>query len=490
MKKLTGIISRTVICLLAAAFLAVPVSADAPYSNYNYSEATGGLVYAPQAYLPERVVYAGDMGIGDFKSAADLFCDDSGLVYVLDSGNSRVAVLENDMSLKNVFNISFSDLSAESGDIVGAKGIFVDSNYIYIADTLHARIVMLRKSDGKAVRLIGAPAAEALGKNFVFKPAAVAVDSDGLLYVVGDGTYEGVINMNTDGEFLGFFGSNTVSTSAWDLFWRRFSTKKQRKTMLQLIPQDFSGIDIDSAGFLLTTAYTEQNGAMVKRLNPGGSNVIRNRSKIGIAGDPGTIWNGSLSGKSSFSDVAAGEDNIYACLDYKRGKIFCYDNDGYMLYNFGTIADQTGGFSAPAALTYLGTNSRIAVLDTGTGGITVFRATDYAELINTGIHYERKLEYTAAFDYWEKVVSLNSSCDFAHNSLGQIYYNNSDYSKAKSEFRKANNKNMYSKAVKELRSEWIYKNIGYIIAAVLILSAAAVLNGFRKRNKKNVRRGK
>ena len=93
-------------------------------------------------------------------------------------------------------------------------------------------------------------------------------------------------------------------------------------------------------------------------------------------------------------------------------------------------------------------------------------------------------------DIKEKVVSLNSSCDFAHNSLGQIYYNNSDYSKAKSEFRKANNKNMYSKAVKELRSEWIYKNIGYIIAAVLILSAAAVLNGFRKRNKKNVRRGK
>lgn len=484
MKRIIKILSIFFIWL--SAFSTLFVSADAPYVNYNYSEETGKLIYAPQAYLPERVVYAGELGLSDFKNAADIFYRD-GCLYVLDSGNSRVVALNSDFSLKSVFNFSFPDETEENRDISGAKGVFVSADTVYIADTLHARIIAASRENGQVSRLITVQKAEALGQGFVFKPAAVAVDSDGLLYVVGDGTYEGVINMNADGDFLGFFGSNTVSTSVWDLFWRRFSTKKQRKTMLQLIPQDFSGIDIDSSGFLLTTAYTAQNGAMVKRLNPGGTDVIRNRSRIGVAGDPGTIWSGSMAGKSSFSDIAAGSDNIYACLDYKRGKVFCYDNDGYMLYNFGTISDQTGGFSAPAALTYLGDNSRIAVLNSETGGITVFGATDYAEMINTGIHYEMRLEYDTAFGYWNKVIALNSGCDFAHNSLGQIYFNNSEYGKAKSEFRKANNRNMYSKAVKELRSEWIFGNIHIILIITAAVVAAAVFISLRRRFKRRKR---
>lgn len=254
--------------------------------------------------------------------------------------------------------------------------------------------------------------------------------------------------------------------------------------MLQLVPQDFSGIDIDGNEFILTTTYTAQNNSMVKRLNPGGSNVIRNQSKTGIVGDPGTVWSGTMSGKSSFSDIASGPDNIYACLDYKRGKIFCYDNDGYLLYNFGTISDQLGGFSAPNALTYLGDNSSIAVLDKQNGSITVFAATDYAKAINAGIHYERTLEYDTAFEYWNKVVSLNSNCDFAHNALGQIYFNNEDYAKAMQEFRAASNKTMFSKAKKEMRSDWIYENIRYIMLAVVFLILILMLNAVRKFLKK------
>lgn len=469
------------LCVLTSS---VSVQGAAPYQNYTYSEGTGELSAAPQAYLPERIIYAADLGISDFKNPSDIFCDRIGCIYILDSGNSRVVVINSDYTLKTIFNFSFDTEPDGMKDIVGAEGIFVDSDYIYIADTSHSRIAVADYGDGHIVKFINAPEADALGDDFVFKPIGIAADGDKLLYVVGEGTYEGIINMDFDGEFLGFFGSNTVSTSAWDLFWRRFSTKEQRKTMLQLVPQDFSGIDIDGNEFILTTTYTAQNNSMVKRLNPGGSNVIRNQSKTGIVGDPGTVWSGTMSGKSSFSDIASGPDNIYACLDYKRGKIFCYDNDGYLLYNFGTISDQLGGFSAPNALTYLGDNSSIAVLDKQNGSITVFAATDYAKAINAGIHYERTLEYDTAFEYWNKVVSLNSNCDFAHNALGQIYFNNEDYAKAMQEFRAASNKTMFSKAKKEMRSDWIYENIRYIMLAVVFLILILMLNAVRKFLKK------
>lgn len=460
---------------------AISVSAVTPYQNYTYSEGTGQISLAPQAYLPEITIYAKDLGISDFKDTADIFCSSDGCIYILDSGNSRIVILNPDLTYKTTFTFFFEEKSEDKKTITEAQGIFVDGDYIYIADTSHSRIVVADRNDGHLIKFIEAPVADALGKNFVFKPSGVAVDDDKLLYIVGEGTYEGIINMNFEGEFLGFFGSNTVSTTAWDLFWRRFSTKEQRKTMLQLIPQDFSGIDIDSNEFILTTTYTAQNNSMVKRLNPGGTNVIRNRSVIGIVGDPGTIWSGSMAGTSSFADIASGPDNIYACLDYKRGKIFCYDNDGYMLYNFGTISDQTGGFSAPVALTYLSDNSSIAILDKQKGNITVFAATDYAKAINAGIHFEKILEYDTAFDYWQKVISLNNNCDFAHDALGHIYYNNGDYSNSMQEFRQAGNKDMYSKCIKELRAYWLYDNIQYIVAIVVVLVLLSVLNDVRKR---------
>ena len=465
MKKTLYSAAVALLGIAIAAFSAIPCSADAvPYTNYTYSQESGSITAGPQAYLPERVIYAKDLGLTDLSAASDLFYDECGLLYVLDTGNNRILVLNGDLTLKKVFTVSDDGYTLD-----GAKGIFADEEKIYVADSKNGRIIVMDRESGKFIRFLNSPKSDVLGKDFIFKPIRLAVDGDGLIYAVSEGTYEGIINLDAEGNFLCFFGSNTVVTSPWDLFWRKFSTKEQRKNMIQLIPQDFSSIDIDSDGFFLATCYTEQNNSMVKRLNPGGSDIIRNMGKTGIVGDPYRVWKGTLDGNSSFVDIASGPDNIYACLDYTRGKIFCYNNDGYLLYSFGTLSDQVGGFSAPVALTYLD-RDRIAVLDTENASITVFAPTQYAGTVNSAVHYGKMLDYENALEAWQRVLTMNSNYDLAHNAIGRIYYNQQHYDKAAKEFRAASNKIMYSKAAKELRSQHIYDNIYYFLGAILLLA--------------------
>ena len=459
MKKIAVIIFAIFLSLMSCSFVC---SAAVPYNNYIYSESDTSLMVAPQAYLSDNIITGESLGIAPFKTPTDVFCDSDSKIYILDSENDRIVVLNSEAKLLK--EITF--------EVTGAKGLFVNDSGIYIADTANHRIVVLSK-DGELLKILDAPKSDVLSDDFIYKPIKLVVDRDGLLYVVSEGTYEGILNIDADGNFIGFFGVNNVSSSVWDMFWRRFSTREQRKNMLQLVPQDFSSIDLDADGFFLATTYTADNNSMVKRLNPGGNNVIRSKSKTGILGDPSRIYEGSLAGVSSFIDVAAGPQETYACLDITRGRIFCYDNNGYLLYSFGTLADQVGGFSKPIALTYV--NDNIVVLDSTKNSLTLFTPTKYASLLNEGIYYKNDLQYQKAADCWNEVLKINSNCDLALNELGQALYNSGEYEQALEYFKKTDNKEMYSNTKKEIRSNFIYQNIYWIAFVVILLIALVYL---------------
>lgn len=480
MKKAVAL-TLALMYIISAAFTA-SAQQTLPYSNYTYSEKDNSLVLGPQAYIPESVIYGNTLGTENFNAPADIDTDDAGNIYILDVGNNRIVVLTPDLALKNVI-ICNAETSFEVQGLNGAQGITVAGDNIYVCDTENSRILIYDKESGAFIRKIGAPKASALGDDFIFLPTRVSVDEKGNFYVISNGTYEGVINLNSDGEFLSFFASNKVTSSTWDLFWRRFSTKQQRKTMLQLIPQDFSSIDMDSEGFFLITTYTAVSKSMVKRVNPGGTDVLRRVSNVSLTGDPQKYYKGTLAGESSFCDISSGKYKIYACLDRTRGRIFCYNNDGYMLYNFGNISKQVGGFTNPVALTYLN-DEKIAVVDTVDNSITVFAPTEYAKAINQGIMYQNNLDYESARQQWEKVLELNSNYELALIMIGRSYYNNGEYKIAMQYFQKASNREMYSNARKALRSEWIYDNVWIIISAVVLIVGGAIASAIFKAIKK------
>lgn len=462
---------KRLLASLALLLVLVPGAAaqTIPYENYNYSEMTGALMTAPQAYVPERVFDAAKQGF--LAEPTDIHTDAAGHIYLLDGGSGRILVYDADWNSLRVIDGFTREGKAESFE--GARGIFVDDRYIYIADTENHRIVILEQ-DGKLVEVSGAPQSTMLGKDFVFKPIRVATDPDRLLYVVGEGTFEGVITMEWDGTFTGFVGANNVKPSAWDIFWMQFSTVEQRQKMVQFVPQDFSSIDVDDDGFFYCTTQTKQksNGKehMVKRLNPGGSDVIRSLSRTALVGDPKEVSKGSMKGLSKFTDVAYKDYGIYACLDYVRGRVFVYNHDGYLLYSFGTLSAQDGGFKQPSAVCWL-PDDRVAVVDTGRCSVTVFRPTKYADAIHAGLAAQEELRHDDAYRQWQTVLTYNAHFQLAHIQTGKVHLNKGEFRQAMDEFTQGGSKSLYSKAFAKYRIEWIYSNIRWILAGMLALAA-------------------
>lgn len=476
----------TIIILSFSGLSVFAYDSEPPYENYTYSESDGSVISNPQAYIPSSVIYGTDWQTS-LNQPTDIDLDEKGELYILDAGNNRVVVLSKDMSYKREFSCECNDENGELITLNAPKGITVNESYVYICDTANARILIYEKESGELYKKVSAPVSSLLGDDFLFQPVKVAVDAKGNLYIVSNGTYEGIINMRENGEFQGFFSSNKVTSSAWDLFWRRFSSITQRKTMEQLIPQDFSSIEMDKDGFFLITTYTAQKDSMVKKVNQGGVNILTSKSNIPIVGDPVNVSRGSLSGKSSFIDISSGPSKIYACLDRTRGKVFCYNNEGYLLYSFGTLCDQAGGFSSPVAVSYL-TDGRIAVLDGENFSLTVFSPTEYARLINEGVEYYNRLEYDESAKVWQKVLELNRNYQLAGDMIGRYHYNSGDFEKAMYYFEQTDNREMYSEAKEALRTAWVYENSWVIVVGILLVltafSASGILTIYKKIKKK------
>ena len=475
----------TVLSILILMGSALPVCAaesTLPYSNYIFSEQGATVIHSPQAYVPSRVIYGNEWECGALCEPADIDVDQNGNVYILDTGNNRIVVLDSVLDLKSTINCGATDNDGNTIALNKAKGITVTTDTIYVCDTENHRILLYNKESGEYKYTVDAPASSLLGEDFIFQPTKVAVDDKGNLYVVSSGTYEGIINMNAKGEFRNFFASNSVTASAWEIFWRKFSSSRQRKTMEQLVPQDFSSIELDHDGFFLITTYTAVDSSMVKRVNQGGVNIIRALSSVSITGDQEKVRNGALSGLSSFCDISSGPDKIYACLDKTRGRVYCYNNDGYLLYTFGTLASQYGGFLSPVAVSYLN-DYRICVLDSANGALTVFETTEYADAVNLGIKYQNALDYEAANSQWSEVLKLNGNYQLAQNMIGRACYNTGDYKAAMKYFEQCGNREMYSDAREAIRMGYIYDYswVGVIVIAVLV--AVWVVCKFRKRKK-------
>lgn len=476
------------ISILLISILSVSAYADTslPYSNYTYSEKGSKVVLGPQAYVPDAVIYGETLGTTGMIEPTDVATDELNLIYVLDAGNSRILVLNEDYTLKTEFTGFINE--GVQDNFKGAKGFYVDDAYIYIADTGNQRIVIIDKFTYTLTKVVGAPKSSMLAEDFVFKPISIAVDIDRLLYVIGEGTYEGIITMDWDSEFAGFIGTNNVAPSLWEIFWMQFLSEKAREGRVQFIPQDFSGMDVDDEGFFYVTTYTKQNGKMVKRLNPGGNDVISSLSAVNIAGDPLAVAKGALKGSSSFYDVAAGPDGLYACIDFTRGKVFVYNEDGFLLYTFGARSNQDGGFSGPEALVWLN-GMKVAVIDSQRNSLTVFAPTDYAVAIHEGVAAQAELDYDLAFEKWQKVLELNSGFEMAHIQSGKVYHNLGNYEQAMEEFKLGNNKELYSKSLAKKRALWIEDNITIIFIVAIVAVCALFINSFIKKIKAKRKEG-
>ena len=460
--------------------LPTAVGAAAPYATYTYSS-TGFVLNSPAAYVPDQIINSAYIGLEiPFDDPQDLFVGPDESVYLVDAKNSRVICMDRYFKLK--FEIAkFVNTQGVPDALSAPGGVFVTEEYIYVCDSNNNRIVMFNL-DGTYHKIIPAPVSNLFDENAVYKPVAVAVDEYGRLFIVSSTTYQGIIVMSEDGGFHGFIGATKVSISAWEILWRNFQTKAQRAASQRNLATEFNNITIDENNFIYVTTSAIEDAdqqatirsksgdkAPVKKLNASGADVMRRNGFFGPHGEV-SVSNAStatIKGASRIIDVAVGPEHTWSIIDEKRSKVYTYDKDGNMLFTFGDKGNQTGNIDSVEAITYQG--DKIILLDKTSDTFTVFRRTEYGDLLIAALEHQNDRIYDVAIDDWTEILKRNNNYDSAYIGIGKALYRDGQYEEAMEYYKYAYETTNYSLAYQEIRKEILSKWILGLVAGIIVI---------------------
>jgi tetratricopeptide (TPR) repeat protein len=492
MKKFSKILCTFFAIVLVVSAFCVTAGASSAYQTYTY-DINGKALYSPDAYTAFRTIDSKYMGLElPIENPGDMLTDEAGNVYLADTGNDRIVVL--DQYYKFKFAISeFSNDQGVPDSLSGPQGVFVseaniydsssknDQKLIWVCDTGSNRIVVFDEF-GEFIRIIEEPESTLFDEESVYKPVAMAVDAYNRLYVVSSTTYQGIIVMTDDGEFTGFIGAQAVSMSAWEIIWRRFQTKEQREASEQKVSTEFNNIAINkemNLVYVTTSTIDESNvqsaitgkdksgtNSPVKLLNANGSEIMRRNGFWMPAGeiDFSTRSTDDITGVSTVIDAAVGPENIWSIIDEKRNRIYTYDFDGNLLFAFGDNGTMLGNIGSIEAIAYQGTN--MLILDKTNDNITVFQLTEYGDILLQALAAESTQDFELAINLWTDVLKRNSNFDSAYVGIGQAMFRNKDYVNSLTYFESAYDTENWSNSYKEIRKEWMST---YFLVLILII---------------------
>lgn len=444
------------------------------YSTFTFDK-YGDAVDSPAAY-EFRAEYTGkDLRVGDLNRPSDLFVDQNNHIYIVDTGNNRIVVLNEDFSLINSLEKFINPdpaYEATSGmDSFGSpSGVYVTAQgHIYVADTERSRIVEFNQ-DFQYVREIGTPQSDILGENYAFQPVSLVVDSAGRIYVMSRNENQGILELSADGDFVGFFGAQKVQQNVLDWFRTFFMTDEQKSRIARTIPRTYSGMAIDDRDFIWLTSNSltatqrmtymtskSSTDAPIKRLNPGGDDVLVRNGTFAPGGD--------LLEVSSLIDVAVKSNGIYTLLDNTYNKIFTYDSNGNLLYAFGGKGAQDGVVTLANAVAYLGDD--LLVADVEDGVIVHYAMTDYGKALENALMADDDKDFDKAVEYWSQVLASNQNLDLAYRALGNDYLRNGYYEEARECFENASDQEGYSKAFQYIRTAYV-RNHFFLVVGVFL----------------------
>ena len=492
MKKFNKILCTFFAVLMVVSTLLMTAGASSAYQTYTY-DINGKALYSPDAYTALMSVDSDYMGLElAIENPGDMLTDEAGNVYIADTGNNRIVVLDQYYKFKFAIN-EFSNDQGVPDSLSAPQGVFVSEpnekygKLIWVCDTGSNRIVVFDEF-GEFQRIIEEPESTLFDEESVYKPVAMAVDSYNRLYVVSSTTYQGIIVMTDEGEFTGFIGAQAVSMSAWEIIWRRFQTKEQREASEQKVSTEFNNISINkNMNLVYVTTSTIDPGSVqsaitgkeksgtnspVKLLNANGTEIMRRNGFWMPAGeiDFSTRSTDDITGVSTIIDAAVGPEDIWSIIDEKRNRIYTYDFDGNLLFAFGDNGTMLGNLGSIEAITYQGDN--MLILDKTNDNITVFQLTEYGKILLDAIAAESTQDFELAINLWTDVLKRNSNFDSAYVGIGQAMYRNKDYANSLSYFEAAYDTENWSASYKEIRKEWMST---YFLVLILLIVGLIVL---------------
>lgn len=449
-------------------------AAEAPYLGYEYNS-YGESKAAPLAYTPEAVVDKQSLGI-DIVSPTDMVVKGDSL-FILDSGASTVIEIDAaTYKLKTLYS-GFTDQSGAEVKFEGAEGIAVgeDGNF-YIADTVGERILVINKQK-QVIRSVVCPKSVRPSEDTPFSVTKLLVDPEnGDIYAIAESINTGIVKFNKDGEFISFYGINTVTQTAevlYNFFFNRFLTKEQRDQRSQTSPTNFYNMTFDKDGFIYTVkadALEADSGEVVRCLNYNGINTL---SENFVVGDSEVdLLSGFDKKVITLSDVVVDDEGFINLLDMGRGRFYQYTTDGELVSVSGAPGNQEGTFKEACAIEYYGGN--IFVLDIQKKNLQIFYPTEYGKAIRSAFVLSKGNDVEKRLDAWEDVLHYSSNSYLPYYGIGSCYDEMGMYKEAMEQFKIAGLSGSYSKAWEQYRKLWMRDNIVWIILGLALIVAATV----------------
>lgn len=476
---------RSIACFFLLIFITFldieTVYADMPYESYSYDFWSED-VLQPHAYLHKKTIDTNNMG-ATLNYPEDMFISKD-YIYIADTGNSRIVVLDLDGKLHKLIDGFTTNRGVEHFN--KPQGVFVTKEgNLYIADSGNSRIVELDNAYNY-VRSIERPVTDLIADNQNFTPTKVVVDKAGRIYSICYGINMGLVEFNKDGVFQGFMGATEVSVSPFDYIWKNyFSTKAQQDRMETIIPTEYSNLFLDNEDFIYSTISNLSNedhmqGAdSVRRLNPTGTDILRRLGNYPITGD---LYSSSDTASwSKFTDICATEYGCYFVLDSSGGKVFAYDYDGNNLFVFGAIGSREGNVQKPVSIGLNEDESKLFILDSLLNSVLVFEITDYGRHLLSALEKNSLGDSKGAYNEWQEVLRLNANSEFAYIGIGKTYLKEGNYEEAMDYFKLGNSRKYYTKAFKFYRKDLMQDYFGKFMGIVgVIIFIVLVLFTYKK----------
>ncbi len=459
------------------------------YEGYIYDD-YGNTLESPAAFILEREIDSDNLQGMTFQSVDDVCTSSDGRIFLTDKLSGRVNVFDSEgnllKSIKTIWSSAGTIQLDENGNQVtlnAPEGCYVHekTEEIYIADPGGEQVVVLNLSDYSYKRVITRP--DNMTGSTQFKPSKVAVDDANRIFLVVQSSYEGIIELASDGSFIGYYGVNTPTVNFVEYFWKSIATDEQKQQMSKTFAPAFNNIAVDGEGFVMAVTYDSAATDMIFRLNAKGSNVIREEGNTKLIGDVNTTRDED---SSAFVDIAVTDYGVYAVLDKTRGRIFIYDFDGELLNAFGSLGNLKGQLQSPSGIAWLG--DKLVVTDSTLKCAYILTPSEFGSAIINGSREYYNGNWDAALTYFEQAVKLNSNYEVAYTGIGKNYLMKNEYKSAMYYFKQGNNRTYYSKAYYGYRGQQMKKYFG-VIATVLVILIVALLYSEIRYNKKNHRKG-
>ncbi len=435
MKKSLRVVLLAVLVALLAGSLPQPVEALTPYRTWALGP-RGRLYLTQDAYIPLTEIEL------PINAAEDLFITPGGQIYIADTGNGRILRIDQDQIIGEYGR----------GLLEKPTGVFVDEDgLIYVADAGKNHVVIL-DADGNLLREFGRPSEPLFGRRAEFLPRKLVVDARRNIYVISEASVNGVVQMNSAGQFIGYFAANTAEMSLKMILQRMFLTREQLEQFIRNEAASPSNIAIDRRSLIYTVTAGTSPRKSIRKFTIAGKNIF-----------PETI------GSQSFRDVHISEEGLLTAVD-ANGVIYEYVENGSLLFLFGAPdqgEQRRGTLRNPTGIARYG--ERLYVLDKDKNALSVFQTTAFARLVHEGVRRYVEGFYTEAKPYFEEVLNYNGSFIMTYQGIGDAYFKEGKYAQALTAYRYAEDRKGYSESFWELRNAVLQRHLAQFLGALLAL---------------------